>query len=347
MIRVCSGVSEQIHKRQTRKSVTVDKIYEFLNIISKPFRNPVVLFVLGGFLLVLSGSLFETEIDGFWLFPNGMAEIFVKTGGAVLGAGVFAAIMKSAQFTEVFQRNIHAVFFTPELAVGIEENKRKWRTLTDSIFRKCLTRVHGQATQKISDTYFSSELDYHFEDVKMVYRLELDKTRRYLTVNTTTTSKVVISPDAEPNIWQRITASHTLPNMTSLIVDQKPYEPKDYFKVSPENEKEMRFDLPYDIYSKSDNFHNTRSILLQRTVEYKQDIQKDPYLAAGLTRYVVGLEVAIKCVNCEFHFTTTGSRVMDEPTSYLDRGYHTRILAKKDDLLLPGMGFIIVITPKC
>ncbi|MDR8364192.1 MULTISPECIES: hypothetical protein [Pseudomonas] len=323
------------------------KIPEFLNTIIQPLKNAALLFIIGGFLLVVFGSLFATKIDGFWLFPKGMAEIFVKTGGAVLGAGVFAAIMKSAQFTEVFQRNIHEVFFAPELAVGIEENKRKWRTLTDSIFKKCLTRVHGQATQKISDTYFSAELDYHFEDVKMVYRFKLDHTKRYLTVKTTTTSKVVISPDAEPNIWQRITGSYTPPSMTSLVVDQKSYEPKDFFKAAPDNPEEMRFELPYEVYSKSENFSKTRSILLQRTVEYKQDIFEDPYLAAGLTRFVVGLEVAIKCDNCKFHFTNTGSRVMDEPSSYPDgSGYDTRVLAKKGDLLLPGMGFIIIITSK-
>lgn len=295
---------------------------------------------------MLAGSLFGVQIDQVRFFPNGSADILVKTGSAVLGAGVFAAIMKSAQFTEVFQRNIHEVFFSPELAVGLDENKRKWRTLTDSIFKKCLTNVHGQATQKISETYFSAELDYHFEDVKIEYRLELDKSKRYLDIRASTSSKVVISPDAQPIIWQRITVGSTKPCMTSLVIDQKPYNPEDYFKPDPKNPNEQRLEIPYEIYSKGKDFDETRSVTFERTVEYKQDITADPYIAAGLTRFIVGLEIAIKCINCKFHFTNTGSRVMEEPESYTNGGkYETRILAKKGDLLLPGMGYIIVITP--
>lgn len=312
-----------------------------------PFLNTAVLFIIGGFLLVILGSAFAETINGFKYFPSGMAEIFVKTGSAVLGAGVFAAILKSQLFTEVFQKNIHEVFFNPEDAVGIEENKRKWLTLTDSIFRKCLTGAHGQAAKKISDTYFSAELDYHFEEMRVRYTLSLDKTGRYLSIRTTTISKVVISPDTEPTIWQRITVASTAPRMTSLIIDQVPYAHGKYFKKDPNNPTEMRLDIPYKDYSKSPGFSDKRSIELQRTVEYVQDLKEDPYITAGLTRFVVGLEVAIKCENCVFHFTNTGSRIMEEPTSYSDGDdYTTHVLAKKGDLLLPGMGFIIIITPK-
>lgn len=322
------------------------KHQEFVRTIIDPFKSAAVLFILGGFLLVLAGSLFGVQIDQVRFFPNGSADILVKTGSAVLGAGVFAAIMKSAQFTEVFQRNIHEVFFSPELAVGLDENKRKWRTLTDSIFKKCLTNVHGQATQKISDTYFSAELDYHFEEVRVVYRLELDKSKRYLDVRATTSSKVVISPNAQPKIWQRITTGSTTPYMTSLVIDQKSYKPEDFFKSDPEKPDEQRLEIPYETYSQGKGFDETRSITLERTVEYKQDIVADPLIAAGLTRFVVGLEVAIKCINCNFHFTNTGSRVMEEPTSYKNgAGYDTKILAPKGDLLLPGMGYIIVVAP--
>lgn len=323
------------------------KIPEVLKRIIAPFFNASVLFIIGGFLLVVLGSVFATAINELKYFPNGMADIFVKTGSAVLGAGVFAAMMKSQIFTEVFQKNIHEVFFAPEEAVGLEENKRKWQTLTDSIFRKCLTGAHGQATKKISDTYFSAELDYHFEDMKVRYTLSLDKEGRYLNIRTTTTSRVVISPGVEPNIWQRITASHTAPRMTSLIVDQVSYNPNKYFKKNPNNPNEMRLDLPYKDYSKSPSFKEKKSIHLQRTVEYVQDLRDDPYITAGLTRFVVGLEIAVKCENCTFHFTNTGSRIMEEPESYPDGDhYDTRVLAKTGDLLLPGMGFIIIITPK-
>lgn len=294
---------------------------------------------------MLAGSLFSVQIDQLSILPNGSADILVKTGSAVLGAGVFAAIMKSAQFTEVFQRNIHEVFFSPELAVGFDENKRKWRTLTDSIFKKCLTNVHGQATQKISDTYFSAELDYHFEEMKVQYRLQLDHSKRYLEVRATSSSRVVISPDTQPKIWQRITTESAKPFMTSLVIDQKSYTPEDFFKPDPDRPSEQRLEIPYEIYSQGTGFNETRTITLERTVQYKQDISADPFIAAGLTRFVVGLEVAIKCINCSYHFTNTGSRIMEESKPYTNGGgYETRILAKKDDLLLPGMGYIIVIT---
>lgn len=321
------------------------KHLEFLKPIIDPFKSAAVLFIIGGFLLVLAGSLFSVQIDQVWFFPNGSADIIVKTGSAVLGAGVFAAIMKSAQFTDVFQRNIHEVFFSPELAVGLDENKRKWRILTDSIFKKCLTNVHGQATQKISDTYFSSELDYHFEDMKVEYRLQLDHSKRYLDVRATSSSRVVISPDTQPIIWQRISTESAKPFMTALIIDQRSYAPQDFFKPDPDTPGEQRLEIPYDIYSQGAGFNETRTITLERTVEYKQDISIDPFIAAGLTRFVIGLEIAIKCINCNYHFTNTGSRIMEDSKPYPSgSNYDTRILAKKGTLLLPGMGYIIVIT---
>lgn len=319
-------------------------IQNFFASIIRPFKNNVpLLYMAAGGGLVFFGSLAATWIDGLPFVFKGTAGSIVTIGTTIIGAGVFAAVLKSAQFSEIFQKHIHSVFYSPELAVELEENKKKWKKLTDAIFSKCLTGVHGEATEKLSEIFFTSDLDYHFENMEVNYRVILDN-KRNLKVRYHSKSTIVVAPDAEPIIWQRLSKGGGT-QLVSLIVNEESVCPDGLLKDNPDNADELSFQLPFEKYSSFDSFKKDRSFTLERTLEYTQDIFKEPYMVAGLSRFVSGLTVSVKAIDCNIHFTGTGSGVLDCPTPVADgAGYRRWVLAKKGNLLLPGQGYIIIVT---
>lgn len=301
--------------------------------------------MVAGALLILFGTLGAEWIDGLPFAFKGTAKSIVSIGGAVLGAGVFSAILKSAQFVEIFQDHIHAVFYRPDSAIGFEENKRRWKVLTDSIFSKRLTRIHSEATEKLSEAFFTTDLDYHFENMEVNYRLELVG-GRVLKVRVRTKSLIVVAPEAKPVIWHRLnTDNNDAARLISLIVNEDKVECDEMFKVDPKNPEQLLFELPYAHYSQFDSFKDSRSFTLERTMEFTQDLFKEPYVTASLSRFVSGFSVGIKAVDCNVHFAGTGMSLFDTPDPVEDgSGYRRWIMAKKGSLLLPGQGYIIIIT---
>lgn len=319
------------------------KIPEYWAAIVRPLTSNVALcFLLGGLVLLVLGNKAAAWVDGLPFVWVGTADIIAKIGAALIGAGVFSVILKSAQFTELFQQNIHDVFYRPDLAVGIAENKRKWTILTDSIFSTCLTRIHGEATEKIKQIFFSAELEYHFDNMELQYRIDLQG--NILTVRVHTKSTIVISPNVQPVIVQRITANSGI-KVVSVLVNQTAIPIKNFVKPVPNKPGEFLFELPYDEYKNSPSFTSTRSFQFERTIEYTQDITVEPFIVVGLTRFVSGLSVSAKAVGCTPHFARTGSGVLDALSPIYDgTGYTRWVLAKQGELLLPGQGYIIILT---
>ena len=118
-----------------------------------------VALLLIGLLFIFASSFYGMHLEAF---IKGSTEFILSAGSAILGAGVFAVIMKSHQFTEVFQKHIYDVFYKPELInIGVPLVS-KWELITNSLLSEVLPQAHNDATSLIKEQFFNAELEYHF-----------------------------------------------------------------------------------------------------------------------------------------------------------------------------------------
>lgn len=320
-------------------------MFKFSQAIWQPLKsNQPLIFLLFGTALLIFASGNSAWIDAIPYVWVGTANVLKDLSTAIIGAGVFAAVLKSSQFSEIFQKNIHDVFYRPDHAVNHEENVKKWKTLTNSMFVKCLPSLTEQATDKMIKTFFDNELDYHYEDMDVHFKIEMtDKKMAKITIRTK--MNIVVSPGQKPKIVQKISDSGY--RLLSLFLNHEKQDVS-IATISDEDRPDLKqMAISYDDYSKVPGYKEKNSVFLERVAEFTQDIEKEPYYLSGFSRYISGLRVSVENVGCNIHFSGTGSTVLDDITPTVDGcGIKRWVLAKNGILLLPGQGYIIVITSK-
>lgn len=84
---------------------------------------------------------------------------------------------------------------------------------------------------------------------------------------------------------------------------------------------------------------------LERVFEVRQDIAKEPYYIVNVSRYIKGFSVKYRASNCQVFFENTGLGAGKDLESKVDgNGYTRTVLADKNTLLLPGQGYIFIVT---
>lgn len=298
--------------------------------------------LLAGFLFIVMGSVFGAFIEALPFFPVGSADVLVKAGGGILGAGVFAVIMKSAQFTEYFKKNIYEVFYAPGEQDSVDALKFKWEKLTRSLLSGTLPASHQSATSVILARFFDNELEFHFEDFQAFYEFSLSDDKKTIKVKYSIKADAVVSPGYdEVEIKQRIATEGGV-KLISLILDNKPIDIDQHLVRDTEKQDVHHFSLKINPKSSKGNSQDRR-VSIERVYEFEQDITKEPYHIATFERYVKGFVVRAKFNGCKLYFSSTGTKA-DPEVTVDSQGERRWVLADRDTLLLPGEGYIFIVT---
>nr|WP_283620138.1 hypothetical protein [Alteromonas macleodii] len=75
-------------------------------LLPKAKQNLIYTMILGGLALMALGTFLPATAGTVW---DKLLSLFLSFGSALIGGGVFAALLKSAQFTELFQKHIFEV----------------------------------------------------------------------------------------------------------------------------------------------------------------------------------------------------------------------------------------------
>ncbi|NKC16735.1 MAG: hypothetical protein GKR94_32440 [Gammaproteobacteria bacterium] len=344
-------------------------------IVRPMMENVTLVLILGGALLTFVGATLGTWLDAM---IDGAGDAAVKGGSAILGAGIFAAIMKSAQFTDLFkeqiqevfrtdsfrelvQGNVHEAIHNPQTAFGVDDLKDKWLKLTQSLLRSILPSTHLNASQRIMEQFLDAELHYHFTEHEIRYEISVQE--GIASITDITRTKLVIAPNApEPVFSQELTVEGTC-LLKTLIVNGEPIVQDGRFvekyedilskddKADDKAEKEYKFRLPLERFLGSRSSDEDRVVTLERSYDITQSIESEPYLIGTMKRFVKGLTVGAKISgDYDLYFTETGldHTTRDKPINpYTDSEEYTCWkLANPDELLLPGQGYAIILLKK-
>lgn len=304
--------------------------------------------IWGGIFLTFIGAIFGTTIDAWPFAPVGTGESLLKVGSAILGAGVFAVILKSSQFTVLFQKHIMDVLYNPANMSDKSVLKEKWIFLTNEMLKQVLPKVHYDATNQIEKQFLNSELEYHFENYEVTYDINVDSASNIATVLTTTKASLVLSPNIDTPVFKQVFYSDEKQTLLRLSLNGQ-RETSIGLIENPEKEKSQILTFPLTKYDNRVDKEKDCIIPFERVVQSKQDLGIDPYIAFESGRYTKGMIVKAK-INNEYkiHFERFGSGIL--PPDYHEENdgteYERWKLAEPEKLLFPGEGFIMVIIKK-
>lgn len=319
----------------------------FSDVIIKPaINNLASVFFWGGILAVITGALFGDSIDG--VLPIGSGEALLKVGSAILGAGVFAIIMKSAQFIEIFQKHIFDVFFRPETAVSDDALKDKWRDITNAMLKELLPQTHLDASKKIEQQFFNSELEYHFEEYYSSYRITVDKATNRAIIELFSKSTIILSPHSDDPILKQSLEVDGDVELKALRFNGHDALSDNPYVEDEENPNYKKSHIHLNRYAEDRN--GVKVARLEKATKWTQDLSIDPYVAADISRYIKGATIRVS-ISDGFKVVFDRFGLGNLPKNHYLRddgeGYERWVLVESSGLLLPGQGYILVIVPTC
>lgn len=298
-----------------------------------------------GILILFLGAFFGDKIDSFPFIPFGSGDAILRIGSAILGAGIFAAIMKSAQFSNIFQKHIYDVFYNPDKIITGLPLISKWTILTNSLLKEVLPHTYHKAANIIQKSFFNSELDYHFENYIASYEIVVKN--NIATVNCTVTSNLIISPLSHNPIFKHSIDNSDGVKLKALILnDDSSFDNYPYIKDENYSNKYNQCIPLGDYICIHDN--GEKKVQFERIIEWNQNLIEDPCIVANISRYIKGAKVKIKMDdNYKIHFKNVG--LQNESNKICNNkdgaGYQRCTLVSADDLLLPGQSYIIIMVP--
>lgn len=304
--------------------------------------NVIATLFLSGVLMVFIGAVFGDSVDARTV--KGLGDSVLKVGSAILGAGVFAAIMKSGQFIDLFQSHIFDVIYNPLPVKGRPSLMDKWRKLTESLLQEMLPATHCKASALLEHQFFNSNASYHFEDHNISYEIDINSSGVIRVKNTTETT-IVLSPSASDPAFEYRLQVTDLGELPPPVVHALLLNNVDYLNNAGvvNNGGVLEVSIPLLNIAKV-TASQDKVVKLERIVEWSQDIKTEPYIKTDIKRYIKGARVSVNAPKtCKVYFERFG--LGDVPANF-----HTMVgaaerwtLAASDDLLLPGQGFIIML----
>jgi hypothetical protein len=327
-------------------------IKKTLKMIGKVLFEPIYMFI--GKNVPLALCLLGVIVSIVGVFSAGSIErVLLNIGGAILGAGVFSVIMKSVLFIDVFQGHIFDVLYRPSAVINLNKLKEKWVELTEAMLKNTLPKPHRDATSSVLlKQFFDEELQYHFENLEATYDIEIQDDKLTAIVKHTIVADLVISPNHDnPIITQKIKIKEQGGGEGScellfLSINNKAINlsKNQYLNEDPNDPDLKIFTFPLNDFLKGRDPELDRVIKLERSYRFYQDLSKEPYLMATFSRYVRTCVVKAKVNGRQLIFKKSGIDSfsnIDESTDAHD--YKRWTVAKKDQLLLPGQGYILMI----
>lgn len=164
------------------------------------FKNLVWILTIVGISLFLIGH-FNSDLPNsnltffdkfFKLLPSALKGV----GVAVLSSGIFAAILKSIQFSGIFQEELAKVIYSRNY---LEKQDRKflediWKLTSKVLYTQKFPKINEKIEAIVLKHYFPSDHKYYFENFRIFYNnidIITEGGVDYVTYEQVTTAKLV------------------------------------------------------------------------------------------------------------------------------------------------------------
>lgn len=101
-----------------------------------------------------------------------LIDIVEKASLAILSSGIFAAVLKSIQFTGLFKEEIEKVMLGTDFVKNRRDLPELWKTISQTIYKRKFPNISESIENRILKTYFPTNEDYYYEDYIVTVNIE-------------------------------------------------------------------------------------------------------------------------------------------------------------------------------
>ncbi len=155
------------------------------------YKNLFWIFVILGVGLLYIGSFFD-DAEYF-------GDIFEKAGIAILSSGVFTAVLKSLQFSQLFKEEIEKVILSTDFIKKRSDLEKLWKVISHELYKQKFPEISEELDKLVLENYFPIESDYYYKDFTVTINIE-ELTEDYILKYTQTCKHYVVLSESDPNL---------------------------------------------------------------------------------------------------------------------------------------------------
>lgn len=126
-----------------------------------------------GILLIIVGqaTVLNSWFPGWFSQTNATHTILKSIGVALLGSGVFTAIIKSDQYSKVFSDVIGEVIWSKKFIERRSDKKAMWSMISKVIYEEKFPLISDEIEDIITTEYFPTSHEYYIENYELTYNI--------------------------------------------------------------------------------------------------------------------------------------------------------------------------------
>lgn len=103
--------------------------------------------------------------------PSIYIEIIGTLGKTILGSGVFLAVLKSIQFSGVFEDELRKIVYSDDFLQKRNDIHEIWKKVTRAIYQSAFPQITAKLEDVIQRKLLSQKLNYYHKDVHVIYEI--------------------------------------------------------------------------------------------------------------------------------------------------------------------------------
>jgi len=163
------------------------------------------------------------------VFNKYFQDILEKIGLAVLSSGVFAAVLKSLQFTGIFKKEIEKIVLGTKFIENRNDLPKLWRKVSRSVYNKKFPKISKELENIILTNYFPTDHAYYYKDFRYTLDIEELTDDNIIKFTQNFSFEVVLSKDETKAILDGYFKIDKKPELDNLINE------KLYFRIDGED----------------------------------------------------------------------------------------------------------------
>lgn len=122
------------------------------------YKHLFIILLIAGILILYISSWQDISL----YFQN----ILEKIGLAVLSSGVFAAVLKSLQFTGIFKKEIEKIVLGTKFVENRNDLPKLWKKVSKSVYEKKFPDISDELDDLILESYLPTKQKYYYQDFR-------------------------------------------------------------------------------------------------------------------------------------------------------------------------------------
>lgn len=197
------------------------------------YKNLVWIFLILSLIFIIisiSGIIDNQKING----------LINKLGYAIFSSGVFAAVLKSIQFTGLFKEEIEKVILSTEFIKNRNDLDKLWSSISKTIYKSKFPQISEILEERILKTYFPTNSDFYYTDYVVTINIEEITDDFEISYTQTCTYKVVLEKGLDQATLKLKTSIDEVNGSQSVI------NKLEFFKVDGEDAVVKDLDVDED-----------------------------------------------------------------------------------------------------